>query len=232
MHTVLHRSVSIPPFSLAYTQHGVDSAGMRMTNQGRTFPVSIPTIDELDRLMRACSRRAPSGLRDRALLAVLAFAGLRVGEAVQLRISDLNLTDGYVQVRRGKGGRSRRVSLAPGACAIVQQWLQVRSKLNLPATAPVFCTITKNLQGHPLATANIRQMVRRRARRAGIEGRVHPHALRHWCATSMARNRVPLHVVSMQLGHSSLAVTSHYLRNVEPHETQAAVATLPMVSLD
>lgn len=205
---------------------------MRTTTstKGRTFSVTIPTTEQLGQLLQVCSRRAPSGLRDRALLAVMAYAGLRVAEATQLRTADVNLNTGFVTVRSGKGGKARRVSLAPVAVAMVDAWLQRRTKLGIRGSW-MFCTISENSSGEPVDPACVRQMMRRRARRAGLEGRWHPHALRHWHATSMAAAGVPLHVVSKQLGHTNVSTTSTYLNHVQNHELTRAVDALPTVAV-
>jgi len=69
--------------------------------------------------MRACSRYAPTGLRNRALIALLYRAGLRINEALSLYPKDLDLNDGCIRVLNGKGGRSRTVGLDPGAAAVI-----------------------------------------------------------------------------------------------------------------
>jgi len=125
--------------------------------------------------MRACGRHAPTGLRNRALIALLYRAGLRINEALSLYPKDLDLTDGCIRVLNGKGGRSRTVGLNPGAAAIIERWLDVRSRLGLGGRHPVFCT----LRGHPMAAAYVRVMLKRLAARAGIDKRVHARGLRH-----------------------------------------------------
>ena len=135
------------------------------TRPKRRLPPEVLSDDELCALMRACGRHAPTGLRNRALIALLYRAGLRINEALTLYPKDLELADGSVRVPHGKGGRSRTVGLDPGAAAIIERWLDARSRLGLRGRHPVFCT----LSGRPMADAYVRVMLKRLAARAGIE---------------------------------------------------------------
>jgi site-specific recombinase XerD len=67
-----------------------------------------------------------------------------------------------------------------------------------------------------MQTGYVRDMLKRKAARAGIEKRVHPHGLRHTHAAELVREGVPMNVIRDQLGHTSLATTDRYLRNVAP----------------
>jgi integrase/recombinase XerD len=189
----------------------------------RHLPIETLSRDEVDRLLKACSRRAPSGLRDRALIALLFNAGLRIGEALALDPRDLDLDHGRLRVRRGKGDKSRTVGVPEGAVAILQQWLTARAKLGPRRSAPVFCQITEGKVGDPVAQANVRQMLRRRAARAGIDKRVHPHGFRHSHAAELASKRLPINVIQRQLGHSNAATTSRYIDHVAPEDVIDAV---------
>jgi site-specific recombinase XerD len=78
--------------------------------------------------MGACGRYTPTGLRDRALIALLYRTGLRINEALSLYPKDLELAEGSVRVLNGKGGKSRTVGLDPGAAAVIERWLDARSR--------------------------------------------------------------------------------------------------------
>ena len=120
-------------------------------SRGRRFPAEILTTDEVRALVRACSNRAPTGIRNRALLVVLWRGGLRVSEALTLHLKDLDPTAGSVRVLRGKGNKARVVGLDPPAFAVVERWLDARKRRGLPARAPVFCT----LAGEPIRGDNL-----------------------------------------------------------------------------
>jgi site-specific recombinase XerD len=113
---------------------------------------------------------------------------------------------------------ARTVAVDPSAQAYVERWLARRETLGLNGRHPVFATISKNNHGHPLSATYVRQVLPRLARRAGIEQRIHPHALRHSLATALAYEGKSLPTISGQLGHSSTGVTDRYLRKIAPAE--------------
>ena len=85
----------------------------RTRNTRNSRPIEILTDSELKALLRVCSARAATGLRNRALLVLGWRGGLRLGEALGLYPRDLDPVAGTVNVRRGKGGKQRLVGLAP-----------------------------------------------------------------------------------------------------------------------
>jgi hypothetical protein len=189
-------------------------AGRRPANVGKRYPAEILTSVEVLGLIRACSSRAPTGLRNRALIALLYRGGLRVGEALALHPKDIDSVRGTVSVLHGKGDRRRTVGLDPGAMAIVERWVEVRKTLVPKGRVPLLCT----LEGHRLQSSYVRALLPRLAAKAGIEKRVHAHALRHTHAAELASEGFPLNLVQQQLGHANLATTDRYLRHVAPVE--------------
>lgn len=199
---------------------GWKKLGMRHPQKGNRYPAEILTPDEVRALIKASSGRSPTGARNRALLAVLYRGGLRIGEAIALQPKDIDAEEGTVRVLHGKGNKARTVGLDAGAMALVKLWLERRRKLGLSnGRRRLFCT----LKGKPLMPAYIRQVLPRLAERAGIEKRVHPHALRHTHAAELAQERLPVNVIQQQLGHANLAVTSRYLDHIAPHERVEAL---------
>ena len=183
-------------------------------NKGQKLPPEPLTADEARALLKACSNRAPTGIRNRALLVVLYRAGLRCDESLALRPKDLDATAGTVRVLHGKGDKSRVVGLDTGAWDVLQRWLDKRTALGINGHHKLFCS----LKGQPLADSYVRSMVKRMANRAGIEKRVSPHSLRHTHAFELAGEGTPLHVIQQQLGHSSLATTDRYIRHLAPQD--------------
>ena len=163
-------------------------------------------------LLKACSTRAPTGVRNRALIAVLWRCGLRISEALALELRDVDLQAGTVRVRHGKGDRSRTVGLDEQTTAMLARWIDRRRKLGPGARAPIFCT----LQGGRIDSSYVRRMLPRLAAKAGIDRRVHAHGLRHTYAAELAREGTAINVIRDALGHTSLAVTDRYLRDVAP----------------
>ncbi len=180
-------------------------------NKGRRFPPEILTPEEARRLLRACSHRAPSGIRNRALLVVMYRAGLRIGEALALKPGDVDSRAGTVRILHGKGDRSRVVGVDPTAMSVLDRWLEKRRQLGIRGRY-VFCT----LQGGQLDGSYVRALLGRLAAKAGLDKRVNPHALRHTHAAELAAEGTPVNVIQTQLGHANLAVTDRYLRHVLP----------------
>lgn len=184
----------------------------------RSKPIELLTDGEVQALICTASGRAPSGVRNRAAIALMAYAGLRVGEVVALRVSDVDTERGVVNVRRGKGAKQRVAALLPQGVPLVELWLERRRRLELPSSAPLLCSITrggnafgKTRPGRPLTQQYLHAMLQRLARRAGIDKRVHPHGLRHYHAALLDRRGARVTAVRDQLGHADLSTTHTYL---------------------
>jgi site-specific recombinase XerD len=194
--------------------------GVRLDGRnGSRLDADLLTNDQIELLMKQCSRRAPTGIRNRALIAVCWRCGLRIGEALALAVKDFEPDAGTLVVQRGKGGKRRVVGVDAGTVALVGRWLELRRKRRMPSGGPLFCT----LAGGPLDQSYIRHLLPRLARRAGIERRVHAHGLRHAFAVDMVRAGAPLYIVRDALGHASIATTQVYLSRVGAHEAVDAM---------
>lgn len=190
---------------------------------GLRFPVEIPTRDEVNAILRLCSRTAPSGIRNRALIVTLYRAGLRLQEALDLLPKDVDFENGTVNVRSGKGGKQRIVGVDDEALTVIESWLTRRKALGLNGKHPLFCLITTGKVGQPIGQQHVRDVLKRLADRAGIEKRVHPHSLRHAMASEMVAEGIDLATVSSQLGHQSLVVTQRYVARIAPHRLAQAM---------
>ena len=144
-------------------------------NKGQSYPADTLTASEVGALRAACSRRASTGIRNRALIVLLWRSGLRCAEALDLRVRDVDRQASVVKVMRGKGGKTRTVPIDAGAVEVLEEWLAERKRVRVPGGSTLFCT----LQGGRLDTSYVRRMLPRLAKRAGIERRVHAHMLRH-----------------------------------------------------
>ncbi len=112
----------------------------------------------------------------------------------------------------GKGDKARVAIIDAQAAAELSAWLAVRKGLGLNGHKPIFCT----LRGKPISTAQVREMLPRRGKKAGITKRVHAHGLRHTGASELAQEGVSLVDIQQQLGHSSAATTDRYLHQLNP----------------
>jgi site-specific recombinase XerD len=179
---------------------------------GRRFPAEPLTPDEVKALLKACSNRAPTGVRNRAMLSILYRCGLRVGEVVALMVKDFDPAAGTVRILHGKGDKCRVVGIDPEAVAIVQRWLDKRATIGLNGRHALFST----LQGRPLQTVYLRNLMKRLAKKTGLAKRANPHSLRHSFAFELANEGTPVHCIQQILGHTSLATTDRYIRHLNP----------------
>ena len=113
---------------------------------------------------------------------------------------------------KGKGKKACVVVIDQQAADVLTAWLECRNSLGLNGHRPIFCT----LKGKPVSTAQVREMLPRRAKKAGIAKRVHAHGLRHTGASELAQEGVALIDIRQQLGHSSAATTDRYLHQLNP----------------
>jgi integrase/recombinase XerD len=155
--------------------------------------------DEPERLLNATTRQ-----RDRLLLLVLLYTGLRVAELCSLRVEHLDFGAGTLAVFDGKGGRDRMVPLASHLLAPLRGWLGPR------CSGFVF---PSRQGGGRLTTRAVEYLFTRLAIRAKLDNprRAHPHAFRHVFATRLLRNGANIRVVQKLLGHQQLSTTEIYL---------------------
>jgi len=194
----------------------------------------IPTVlsdEELAALYDQINEGCATGKRDRALLQTMADAGLRVSEALALKVPDLRRENGRVMaitVHAGKGDKDRTVYATPQLSDKLLRWLDARASLGLPAKrGPVFCRI-KGGAGGTISARAVQLLVARLAREAGTEKRVSPHTLRHTSATRKLRAGANLRLVQDDLGHARLETTRIYT-HIADAERQAAAEALPPV---
>lgn len=169
--------------------------------QRRAAEPWVPSDDDVMKLIQHSADQGNRGpaFRNKVIIEVLAFCGLRLGELVGLNTSDVR--DGYIKVRSEKLEAERRVGLPGFLITDIRTYVAHYRGRGGDA---LFTTC-----GRRLSYSAVRRMVRREGRRAGIE-QMHPHALRHWCATRLVRSGVNLRAVQVHLGHASVSTTQLY----------------------
>lgn len=173
---------------------------------------------EVESLLKACST-SMTGRRARALIVVMWRAGLRCAEALALRPADMDLGRGIIRVLHGKGDKSRTVGIDKWGAGEIKAWMVYREKWAPPPNASVFCS----RNGKRLDGSDVRRLLPRLARRAGIQKRVHAHGLRHSFAVRLREAGVDIGAISKALGHSSIATTTIYLDHLLPADVIAKV---------
>jgi site-specific recombinase XerD len=157
------------------------------------------------------------------MIATLWRTGVRVSELLAVRAKDLDRSAGTLTVLRGKGDQRRTVAIDAEAIARIDLWLAKRKARGISTHRPIFCS----LQGRPLPTSYLRELLPRLAAKAGVEKRAHCHGLRHSLAHELVMNGIPLTIIQQQLGHRNASVTSTYLQHLAGRDVAAALRALP-----
>ncbi|MCB0878953.1 MAG: site-specific integrase [Thermoleophilia bacterium] len=130
-----------------------------------------------------------------------------------------------LNVRYGKGGKQRIVTLAAPGVPDLASWLAVRAERVTEArTAPIFCTHAATNRGAVLHTGYVRAVLARLATKLDLGKRIHAHGLRHAHASYLHHRGVPVAAIQVQLGHSSPLTTVRYLSSIGAHDAHAHVA--------
>lgn len=148
--------------------------------------------------------------RDSAIIHVLAYGGLRVGELCAVELDDLDLDRNLLHVRSGKGDKDREVVLDERARAALDRYLADRATHSESST-----------RLFPVGPVTVERIVRAAATRAGLERRVTPHMLRHTLATALLSRGCDIRYIQKLLGHASVATTQIYT-HVDTQSLRAA----------
>lgn len=152
----------------------------------------------------------PLSLRDAALLELLYGAGVRVAEAASLTLDRLDMAQGEVRVH-GKGDKERVLPLGEPCLAALRAYLSVRAQLRSSRTGQQdHRAVFLGRRGTKLGVRQIRALVKRYGMRVLGHAEVHPHALRHSCATHLLDAGADLRGIQELLGHASVATTQRY----------------------
>jgi len=160
----------------------------------------VPEDQDVRQLLQTCSQTF-QGRRNRALVALLADSGLRISEALRLRIEDVRFSTRTLDVRGGKGGKDGVGFFGAEAAHLLRVWLAAR----------VGATLEDNLfvdrRGRSLTCGHATHVLHRLSVEAGLARKIGPHALRHYAATSILKQTGDLELTRQVLRHESLAMT-------------------------
>ncbi len=178
-----------------FRSYGLETAN---TLEPPRRPERLPrylTEEEVHRLLDVL---APSA-RDSAIVHVLAFGGLRVGELCHLKVEDIEFERNILHVRSGKGDKDREVVLEDRSRAAIDRYLSERTSTGV---------VSDRL--FPVGPVTVERIVRKGAASAGIPRRVTPHMLRHTLATTLLSRGCDIRYIQKLLGHASVATTQIY----------------------
>jgi integrase/recombinase XerD len=165
------------------------------------------TNDEITKLLAPESPETPENLCDQAILELAYASGLRLAELKNLRLEQLHLDAGFINVI-GKGNKERVVPVGKKAVAALNRYLEIgRPKLVTPRSpATVFLT----RRGTPFASVTLWLHIKSRVHRAGAARNITPHMLRHSFATHLLEHGADLRVIQELLGHANISTTEVY----------------------
>lgn len=169
--------------------------------------IKILSDSDIIKLLRMPDKNTYSGYRDFALMVLMLDCGIRVNEAVNLKIDDIDLKKGIVSIKaeNAKTRIERQVPINPKTCKILKQLIDVDKENN--------CEFVFSKNTGEKARANqIIQNFSRYGKRAGIEARCTPHILRHTFAVNAVRKKMDVFTLQRIMGHSTIITTRKYIQ--------------------
>lgn len=166
---------------------------------------------EIEMLLAAPDVSTETGLRDRAILELMYACGLRVSEAVNLKMQDVDLDSGVLTCT-GKGNKTRRVPVGASAVEWLKSYFIARRKKENIETQTMFVTPLVR----PLNRQLIHLFIKKYAEKCGLED-VSAHTLRHSFATHLVQNSADIRSVQQMLGHADISTTQIYTHMTDAH---------------
>ena len=172
----------------------------------RYLPETLNEI-QAEQLLEAIDTTARFGLRDRAMIELLYASGLRISELANARLEYFNAEERILRVL-GKGNKTRLVPVGRKACEALAAYVSTeRPKLVTRRTGN---EIFLSARGTKMTTVRIWQIVKKHAKRSGLETNIYPHLLRHSFATHLLGNGADLRIIQEMLGHADISTTQVY----------------------
>jgi integrase/recombinase XerC len=178
--------------------------GVRAPKAPRKLPKPLDVDQAAGLLDAACEDGLE--LRDVAMWELFYSSGLRLSELTGLDLVDMDLVEGSVFVRSGKGGKSRYVPVGGKACAAIQAWLPLRAGLLGAGENALFIS----RRGRRIGARAVQARLERWSLKLGLDSHAHPHQLRHSFASHLLEASGDLRAVQELLGHANIATTQIY----------------------
>jgi len=172
----------------------------------RYLPETLNEI-QAEQLLEAIDTTAPLGLRDRAMIELLYASGLRISELANARLENFNAEERILRVV-GKGNKTRLVPVGRKACEAMAAYLSTERPTLV--TRRTGNEIFLSARGTKITTVRIWQIVKKHAKRSGLEANIYPHLLRHSFATHLLGNGADLRIIQEMLGHADISTTQVY----------------------
>ncbi len=167
----------------------------------------------LTEVMTRDSDQSPLTNRDKAIIEILYGCGLRVSELIKVSLNDISFELGYLRCK-GKGDKERIVPVGEPALAVLGEYIiksrQMILAQNKKPRAEDRNTLFLNSRGRPLSRQAIWQILKKWAKKHGLDNNIYPHILRHSFATHLLENGADLRSVQEMLGHADISTTQIY----------------------
>ncbi len=181
-------------------------------NLGKGFYLpNFLSEDDIEKLLAVPDTSGEIGIRDRTILELMYASGLRVSEAANLDLHDVDL-DSQIVTCTGKGDKERKIPIGRPAAHWVGEYLRIRRPKGTSKTRNLFVTAS----GTPITRQTIFKLVKECAEKAGLEG-VSPHTLRHSFATHLIQHGADSRSVQAMLGHADISTTQIYTHITDNH---------------
>jgi len=191
----------------------------------------LPTVlsaDATRQVVEAPASETSRGARDRAILEVLYGSGVRVAELCELDIDAVDLDRAEARVR-GKGNKERVVPLGSQSVTALRHWLSLRPRMVHPKTGSQDTkALFLALRGRRIGHRAVQSIVQRYGASGAGRADLHPHALRHTCATHMLDGGADLRAIQEMLGHARLSTTQRYTHVSMDHLIRVYDAAHPL----
>lgn len=174
---------------------------------GRKLPDTL-SIEEINKIINAIDLSKPEGTRNKAILETLYGCGLRVSEVINLKISNLYFTEGFIKIK-GKGNKERLVPIGNSAIKYINIYLEkIRSHIEVKKESSDIVFLNK--RGKGLSRVMIFLIIKYLANQIGLKKTISPHTFRHSFATHLIEGGADLRAVQEMLGHESITTTEIY----------------------
>ena len=191
---------------------------------GFTIPTTL-TTDEIDLIIANARLNKNNGLRNETIIEVLYSCGLRVSELINLKISDLYLSEQLLKVI-GKGNKERFVPISQTAKKLVVQYIEFVRNSNKVKKGHED-TLFINNRGKKLTRIMIFTILNSIAKEIGIKKKVSPHVLRHSFATHLIENGADIISIQKMMGHENIVTTEKYLHVRNKHLKESVLKYHP-----
>lgn len=164
------------------------------------------SVAQMGQLLTPLASPKFSAFRTQTMISTAYSLGLRVSELINLKVGDVNFEEGFVRIRRGKGGRDRLVPFGQTLKDSLRDYVKKRDRQPNSNSLHLFLST----RGRPISRGTFWWLLKRWANRAGIKGRVSPHQLRHSFATHLLAGGANLRGIQEALGHRDIRQTQIY----------------------